>query len=262
MIRKGYVDTPEGQIHFRMAGEGRPLVLLHQSPSSGAMWEPVLPRLAAAGYWAIAPDMPGHGNSSRPQVPPGIPDYASSMLAAIDAFGIEQCDLLGHHTGALVAAQIAADFPHRVRKLALWGIAIYVDALRASRERLKNEPPPGYDAEGAEFAKFWATQRILAGEAFSAELGLRALIEMLQTGAARPWGHWAGQRCDREAVLARVRQPTLVMGGERDPLWPGIETAASLIPQGRFHVIHGAGLYVTDEHPEEFARVVLEFLES
>lgn len=260
MIRKDYVDTPGGQVHLRRVGEGRPILLLHQSPSSGAMWEPVFPYLADAGYCAIAPDLPGHGNSFRPQEPPGIADYADCMVAAIDALGLERVDLVGHHTGALVAAQIAAEFPHRVRKLALWGLAIYVDALRASRERLKNELPPRYDAEGGEFASFWARQRVLAGDAFSAELGVRALIEMLHTGSARPWGHWAGQRCDREAVLAKVPHPALVMGGERDPLWPGIETAASLLPQGRLHVIRGAGLYVTDERPQEFARIVVEFL--
>ncbi|OGA12406.1 MAG: hypothetical protein A3G25_05130 [Betaproteobacteria bacterium RIFCSPLOWO2_12_FULL_63_13] len=262
MIRRLYVDTPGGQVHVRRSGDGSPIVLLHQSPSSGAMWEPVFAHLAASGFGAIAPDMQGHGNSFRPAAPPAIADYAACMVAVMDALGLERVDLVGHHTGALVAAQIAADYPDRVRKLVLWGLAMYVDALRASRERLKNERPPDYDVQGNELVSFWSRQRSLAGEAFTAELGVRAMIEMLQTGSARPWGHWAGQQCEREAVLARVAHPALVMGGERDPLWPGIEAAASLIPHARFHVLRGAGLYVTDEFPEEFARLVTQFLET
>lgn len=259
-LRKAYLDTAAGQLHVRRMGAGRPILLLHQSPSSGAMWDPVMPHLARAGFDAVALDMPGHGESYRPASPPSIDDYAASTLATLDALGWEQCDLLGHHTGALVAARFAGAHPSRVRRLALWALAIYVDALRASRERNRNEPVPDYDDEGAALVDFWRRQRQLAGAGYTQALGVRAMIEMLQTGNARPWGHWAGQRCDREAIIRAVRQPTLVMGGERDPLWAGVEAAARLFPDGRFEVMPGGGLYVTDEAPEDFTRRVVRFL--
>jgi pimeloyl-ACP methyl ester carboxylesterase len=261
-IRKGYADTPEGQVHYLRSGTGRPIVLLHQSPAAATMWEAVLPLFGAAGFEATALDLPGHGDSWRPKEPPSIPSYAQSVVAALDALGLAQVDLVGHHTGALVAAQVAADFPARVGKLALWGLAIYVEALAASRARLKNEPPPDYDEEGSELIAFWKRQRMLAGEAYTPMLGVRAMVEMLQTGAERPFGHWAGQKCDREPLLRRVTQPVLALGGERDPLWPGIEAAAKLFARGRFHVIPGAGLYVVDESPQEFVRLVRDFLEA
>jgi pimeloyl-ACP methyl ester carboxylesterase len=261
-IRRGYAETPDGQIHFLRCGAGRPLLLLHQSPAAATMWEAVLPLFADGGYDAIAIDLPGHGNSWRPQQPPSIPDYARSIVATLDALGLAQVDVVGHHTGALVAAQVAVDFPQRVGKLALWGLAIYVEALAASRARLKNEQPPVYDDEGAALTAFWVRQRALAGEAYQPMLGVRAMIEMLQTGAARPYGHWAGQQCDREALLRRVTQPALLMGGQRDPLWPGIGAAAALFARGRFHVIEDAGLYVVDERPQEFVRLVREFFEA
>jgi pimeloyl-ACP methyl ester carboxylesterase len=261
-IRKGYAETPDGQVHYLRCGTGRPMVLLHQSPAAASMWEAVLPLFAEAGYAAIALDLPGHGNSWRPTQPPSIPDYARSVAATLDALGLAEVDLVGHHTGALVAAQVAVDFPERIKKLALWGLAIYVEALAASRARLKNEQPPEYDDEGAALTAFWERQRALAGDAYAPELGVRAMIEMLQTGMARPYGHWAGQKCDREALLARVTHPALILGGQRDPLWPGIEKAASLFRQGRFHVIEGAGLYVVDENPHEFVRLVHEFLRA
>jgi len=261
-IVRSYVDTPDGQIHLRRQGSGKPVLLLHQSPSSGAMWDPVMPHLALAGFDAIALDLPGHGNSYRPKQPPSVADYADSVIALMDALGIKQADLLGHHTGALVAAQIAAQYSARVRRLALWGLALYVEALRESSERMKNEPPPAYDDAGAALVAFWERQRQLAGDAYSQELGVRAMVEMLQTGSARPWGHWAGQRCDRAGIIAKVPHPTLVLGGQRDPLWPGIEAAASLFRNGQFQVIENGGLYVTDERPEEFARLVVKFLDA
>jgi pimeloyl-ACP methyl ester carboxylesterase len=226
------------------------------------MWEAVLPLFGAAGYEATAIDLPGHGDSWRPQQPPTIPDYARSVVATLDALGIAQADIVGHHTGALVAAQVAVDFRERVKKLALWGLAIYVEALAESRARLKNEQPPEYDAEGAELTAFWVRQRALAGDAYQPMLGVRAMIEMLQTGAERPYGHWAGQQCDRDALLRRVTHQALILGGQRDPLWPGIAAAAALFQHGRMHVIEGAGLYVVDERPREFVRLVREFLEA
>jgi len=259
-IRKGYADTPGGQVHYLRCGEGWPLVLLHQSPAAATMWEPVMPRFAEAGYSAIAIDLPGHGNSWRPPQPPSIPDYARSVSDGLDALGLDEVDIVGHHTGALVAAQVAVDFSRRVKKLALWGLAIYVEALAESRARLKNERPPVYDDEGAALTAFWVRQRELAADAYTPGLGVRSMIEMLQTGAERPYGHWAGQQCDREALLRRVTHQVLVMGGQRDPLWPGIEAAASLFQRGRFHVIEGAGLYVVDECPQEFVRLVCDFL--
>ncbi len=261
-ILRGYAETPEGQVHYLRCGTGRPMVLLHQSPAAATMWNAVLPLFAEAGYAAVALDLPGHGNSWMPAEPPSIPDYAKSVVDAMDALGFAQADIVGHHTGALVAAQVAVDSASRVKKLALWGLAIYVEALAASRERLKNEKAPVYDAEGAALLAFWTRQKMLAGAAYTQELGVRAMVEMLQTGLQRPYGHWAGQHCDRPALLARVPHETLVLGGQRDPLWPGIEAAAKTFPRGRFHVIEGAGLYVADECPQDFVRLVDDFLKG
>src|SRR5690348_2858832 len=76
-MRKGYVDTPEGQIHYITAGSGGvPLILLHQNPSSARMWEAVIPGLAARGRQVVAFDTPGYGNSDAPAEEPDIPYYA------------------------------------------------------------------------------------------------------------------------------------------------------------------------------------------
>ncbi|MCS7003115.1 MAG: alpha/beta hydrolase, partial [Dehalococcoidia bacterium] len=114
-ILKGYVNTPEGQIHYRAGGEGFPLVLLHQNPSSSMMWEAVQPGLIAGGRRVIAFDTPGYGLSDPPPIKPDIPYYARRILNALDLLGVDRFDVCGHHTGALIGGTLAADHPDRVR---------------------------------------------------------------------------------------------------------------------------------------------------
>src|SRR5436305_504289 len=76
-MKRDYVDTSVGQLHVRLAGarDGVPLVLIHQSPSSGAMWEPILPELGRRGYFVVAPDLIGHGASDEPDALPTLHEY-------------------------------------------------------------------------------------------------------------------------------------------------------------------------------------------
>lgn len=121
-IRKAYVETPDGQIHRRSLGAGdATLVCLHPAPYSGAYFETVMP-LMAGGRTVIAPDYPGYGGSYRLHEPPAIGDYADAMLAAHDD---QPVDLLGFHSGCLVAAEMALRAPARVRRLLLIDIPYF-----------------------------------------------------------------------------------------------------------------------------------------
>ena len=74
-MKRGYIDIPEGQIHYRTAGSGEPLLLLHRSPSSSEEFGDVIPILAR-DYWVVAMDTPGYGNSDDPPRVYEIADYA------------------------------------------------------------------------------------------------------------------------------------------------------------------------------------------
>ena len=88
-VRKGFVDVPSGQIHYRAAGYGPPVVLLHDSPRSSVMHAEMLQALAGE-FTAIAIDTPGYGHSTPlPSEPvPTIPDFARALAATLEAFGI------------------------------------------------------------------------------------------------------------------------------------------------------------------------------
>ncbi|MBK9056192.1 MAG: alpha/beta fold hydrolase [Chloroflexi bacterium] len=120
-LHKGYSHTTLGQIHFRQCRqvEGTPLVLLHQTASSGLMFEPLMGHLAA-DFPTIAPDTPGFGNSFTPDSFT-MGELAAALHTALSDMGLEQCYLFGHHTGAALAVQMAYDYPKLARWLVLSG---------------------------------------------------------------------------------------------------------------------------------------------
>ncbi|NIJ08541.1 pimeloyl-ACP methyl ester carboxylesterase [Sphingomonas vulcanisoli] len=142
-IRRGFADIAPGvQVHYRTAGSGgaRPLVILHPSPGSSKMMEPLI--AAFGGTRAVfALDTLGNGDSSPPlEAHPDIAHFAGAHMAAIDALGLEKFDLYGTHTGATIAAEVALAWPERVRHLILDGVSNFTPEQRA--EMLAHHAPP------------------------------------------------------------------------------------------------------------------------
>ena len=137
-MKRAYADTSFGQIHLRRlaAREERapPLVCLHPAPYSGLYFTTLAPKLNA-GRTVIAPDYPGYGLSDAPQGRPTIADYAAAMLEVVGGAG--PCDVLGFHTGCLVAAEMALQDPAAIRKLILVDIPLFPPAERPGlRDRM------------------------------------------------------------------------------------------------------------------------------
>ena len=120
MIMRGYTNGPDGQVHWRVAGEATchpDLFCLHPAPYSGLAFETIMPFLAQ-GRRVIAPDYPGYGGSDRGNAT--IESYATSVYAVIDAFSPQRAvDLLGFHTGCLVATELCATHMDNIRRVAL-----------------------------------------------------------------------------------------------------------------------------------------------
>ena len=137
-MKRAYADTSFGQIHLRRlaAREDRapPLVCLHPAPYSGLYFTTLAPKLNT-GRAIVAPDYPGYGLSDPPPGRPTIADYASAMLEAVGGGG--PCDLLGFHTGCLVAAEMALQNPAAIRKLIMVDIPFFPPAERPGlRDRM------------------------------------------------------------------------------------------------------------------------------
>ena len=137
MIDRQFLRISEGLVHVRaLAGTkaaAPPLWMVHASPSSSRVLEPVMLALRAAGCAQpiMAPDTLGNGDSAAPgEDSPEIAYFADSLARSLDAAGEERIDIYGTHTGARIACEFGVRHPARTRRVILDGITEYTAALR------------------------------------------------------------------------------------------------------------------------------------
>jgi pimeloyl-ACP methyl ester carboxylesterase len=258
-LRRAYVDGPYGQIHLRIAGEGAPLLLLHQSPLSGDQFAAALPLLAQRGFMAVAIDTPGFGLSDRPLEPVGIAGYARAISAVLDALELSCAHLLGHHTGASIAANCAAHYPERIDKLILNGLALLSAAERAQFANFRFAPLAP-EADGSHLLAAW-NQRLAASPGWSDLTAMhRYTVEMLANSDHYHWGFEAAFAHDLTADLDAIRAPALILTNTGDDLYAASQRAHELRPDFAFCALEGGTHDVIDEQPDAWTAAVADFL--
>jgi pimeloyl-ACP methyl ester carboxylesterase len=246
------------------AGAGPAVVLLHAGICDRSMWSEHLEWLADAGHRALAPDLPGFGEA---EVRPGEQSPWTDVLATLDELGIEQATVVGSSFGGAVALRIAAIAPERVTAL-----------VTISAPAPGIEPSPQLEAA-------WETEEaaIERGDIDAAievvlntwtlpdaPPALRDRIAAMQRRAYELQGG-AGEAVEapdpveeNPAVLTRLEMPSLVMVGDRDlpDFREGANRLAETLPRARLEVIEAAGHLAPLETPDEFQRLLLDFLGS
>lgn len=106
-------------------GEGSPLVLLHGLGNTHKSWSYVLEHIDYTKWRVIVPDLLGFGDAPKPDIDYTPKDHADAVLATLDELGITHAVIAGHSMGCLVAIDIAARHPKRVKHLALFGAPLY-----------------------------------------------------------------------------------------------------------------------------------------
>jgi pimeloyl-ACP methyl ester carboxylesterase len=261
-LRRAYADSPTGQIHYYDAGgAGRPLLLLHQSPTSAIDFADAFPAFAAAGFRVIAPDMPGLGMSDAPDAPPVIGDFVSASLAVLDHAGIAEADIVGHHTGVQVAVGLAELAPARVGKLVLYGVPIMSpDALRAFWEMVvPGEKKDGVfrpRSGGAHLSDLFKRLEPL----FGLEVANRMVISRLLAGPTLWYAHNAALSHDMTPAFIKATHPMLLMTHEGEMLDANTHAAAALRPDAALISLPISKGPAMDVDPEGFVAAVAGFL--
>jgi pimeloyl-ACP methyl ester carboxylesterase len=261
-LHRGFVDTPDGQIHYATAGAGRPVLLLHQTPRSWDEYREVIPQLARERH-VIAMDTIGYGESYKPARRCEIEDYARGAIALLDGLGVRSTAVVGHHTGAVVAMELAASYPERVERLVL-SASPFVDAADRERRRTGGHRVDHVEAkpDGTHLAELWQIrQRFYPKD--RPDLLTRFVADALRAGEKIVEGHGACSRYRMEQKIGRIQCPTLVTYGTADPFAaPHAAEVARHIPGSRLVPIEGGTVAVVDEMPDAFSRLVEEFLRA
>jgi poly(3-hydroxyoctanoate) depolymerase len=246
------------RIHAQICGEGEPLLLYSGIWGEVGLWERLLPHLP--GFQIIAFDPPGIGRSEGARFPQTMWALADFGNVVLDEFGIESAHVLGASFGGAVAQQMAFSHPRRVRRLVLASTSFGGGAMPGNLGAMWHFiHPKAYHPErlervaGAMFGGRLRTEPELVRSMHIKRPTdtLAALYRMaaLFGWTSLPW-LWA------------IRQPTLVIAGDDDPITPLINhhVMAALIPRARLCTVRGGGHLVLLDSAGQVGPVITSFL--
>jgi pimeloyl-ACP methyl ester carboxylesterase len=254
------------RVHLLEAGEGPALVLLHGLSATHANWEHTIAGFADR-FRVIAPDLPGHGRSEKPDAPYTIDFYAGIVRSLGHALGIPEAIVAGNSLGGQIAVEVGAAYPAWTRAVVLVApagtfgavarrLGRVVDvfagprllrlALPRALERSVHDPAlPGYEAR----------RRLLAE---------RLAHEDYPRFARAVRRSIAGALAAGDEACARLAQPTLVVWGREDRIVPVVcgEQYCRFLPNASLLVLGQCGHQPGLEQPDTFASLVDKFLSA
>lgn len=263
----------EGSIAYREAvpdspSGAAPVLLLHGFPESSYMWRDLLPALADSGRRAVAPDLPGYGDT--PPDPPGTWErHVEAVERFRQALGLDRVILVVHDWGGLIGLRWACDHPGSATALVIsntgfFPVGEWHELARAMRtpgqgeQLMENINREAFGTMMRDSSQGFGDETI--GEywkAFESEEGRRGALDLYRSGDFEKLEPYEGR-------LAELGVPTLILWGENDQFAP-LASAYRFqkeIPHAKLVIIEGASHFVFEDEPERCAREVVEFLDG
>jgi poly(3-hydroxyalkanoate) depolymerase len=259
-----FVEVDGIRLRTSVRGCGPPLLLVTGLGASLDMARPFEQELIARGVQTVAFDAPGIGESTVYTLPRRMPGIARTVEAMLDALGYDRVDVLGVSLGGVVAQQLAHQAPRRVRRLVLAATGPGLGGVPGSPRVLLALATPRRYYRPDYYRRI--AGRVYGGQArrdpdallsgsparFVEPPSVRGYLGQLYAIAgwtSLPWLH-------------RLRQPTLVLAGDDDPIVPLLNGRILVrrIPDARLHVVDGGGHLFLLERPAEMAVLVTGFL--
>lgn len=279
-VRRGPVTLSARSAGVR--APGRELLLIHGLNANMAFWHPLLTRELAASRFLVMYDQRGHGRSDMPSSGYTSSELARDAAAVLDAYGVQQTDVVAHSLGSTVALQLARLFPERVRSLILldarlllfqpimkladwpdferWRASLGPAGKGLEPDRALDFTLPLYLADGAArqaggdlVANGFAP---IGGGRRGADRYRRLLAE-----TTAPADYQATDGLDLES-LKTVRCPVLAIYGARSPFLETLTALRRELPGCEARLVPDGGHNFPVRFPAPTAQFVLEFLDA
>jgi len=254
-------------------GDGRPVVLVHGTPSHSYIWREVIPPLESAGYRVLCFDLLGYGRSERPlDRDTSVAAQARILERMLDFWGLEQADIVGHDIGGATAMILAVHKPERLGKLLLVDTPSYDSWPSETWRKIIRDHLHDYHRmsleEFREMMVRQLTMTVYAKERMSEEV-LEAYLAPLagEIGKASFFTHQVNHYDSRytEEItedLKKLTVPVKILWGAEDE-WQPVSYAKRLagdIPGADLSIISEAGHFLMEDAPEKVATEIKDFL--
>ncbi len=257
--------------------KSKAVILLHGGGLDAAhlSWSPFIQPLGEH-FQVIAPDLPGYGQSSKPQVTYSLEFYVHFLHGFLKAQNIKSASLVGISLGGAIALSFALQHPDAVQKLVPVDAYGIINRYMLHRLSWFYVHSPFNELSYAIYKSRRMTEWVARAsgifyrpERITPEL-MDDLVEAAQIPDAgrafrsfqRSEYGWKQVRSDLTSQLHRIQAPTLFIHGEKDMAVPlaAAERAAALVPGARLHIMRDCGHWANREKPEEFLKVLSDFL--
>jgi pimeloyl-ACP methyl ester carboxylesterase len=252
------------RIHYEREGDGLPVVFLHAGVADSRMWDPQVAEFAKH-FDVIRPDQRGFGDS---ELPPAPWSPVADLLSLIDQLSLKRAHVIGCSMGGALAIDFALNHPERTLSLVLVGSAIGGFTFRPEHAHLFAEASAARQAGDLAALNEAMMYLFLDGperpRGYVAKPLRKLFLDMNGIAVRADFERAPSEDPDPLAVrrLHEIEAPTLVVVGDKDV--PTVLQAADLlmksIPNVHKAVIQDAAHLPNLEHPEEFNRIVLDFL--
>ncbi len=261
------VERSGVRLYYTDEGAGEPVLLIHGHTLDHRVWEGVAPILEGAGRRVIAPDLRGHGLSSRPDHGYHPSVHAADMGAVLDDAGVARAAVVGFSLGGGIALEMALAAPGRVESLVLASPvlpdrpfeAAFFDSMRRVAKAARQE------GITAAMLGPWMEAPVWGGSLQVPEVRA-ALAAMLRDFPGADYLATQRDRIERDWTvpdrLEEIAAPTLVMVGEGDMAgfrgWA--REIATAVPGAHLVELDGCGHLHLLEDPERVARLIVDHL--
>jgi len=261
-VDSGFIEVNGGSIFYEAAGNGPAVIMIHDGILHRETWNAQF-TLFAGSYRVIRWDRRGYGRSDSPNAPFSNLD---DLLTLMDALKVERATLMGCSSGGLLAIDFTLEHPERVSSLILVGPIISGFGFSRHFNTRGDRGMPRADAPVDEKITYWVRKDpwITAPESQAAKDKMGKLLTANPQNLGGSGRYARGPGRSAMALLSEIKAPTLILAGESDI--PDVHAHIGVIQAGiagsQRVVLPHSGHLAHFEVPEEFNRVVLDFLKT